>query len=136
MKVENGIAYPGASPLKFVRSLGLEDQAISAYQPGPSISEKAEMIGLSWKDGVFTMNLVQPNGNVLPVQGDNRNVMHLVGPNYDYYFLRSAAQGNWGIEIKPINPGANGVGFSLITGQVKGAAPINKLSSEKDLLCD
>jgi len=127
LKVENGMAYPGPSPLKFIRSLGLEDQAISAYQTGPSISEKAEMIGLSWKDGVFTMTLIQPNGSVLPVQGDNRNVIHLVGPNYDYYFLRSAAQGNWGIEVKPIAPGANGVGFSLITGLVKGAAPINQL---------
>ena len=126
LKVENGIAYPGASPLKFVRSLGLEDQAVSGYQTGPSISERAEMIGLSWKDEGFTLTLIQPNGSILPVQGDNRNVMHLVGSNYDYYFLRSAAIGNWGLEVKPINPGANGVGFSLITGLVKGAAPINQ----------
>lgn len=126
LKVENGIAYPGASPLRFVRSLGLEDQAISGYQTGLSISERAEMIGLSWKDAGFTLTLIQPDGSTLPVQGDNRNVMHLVGTNYDYYFLRSAAKGNWGIEVKPINPGANGVGFSLITGLVKGAAPINQ----------
>jgi hypothetical protein len=126
LKVENGIAYPGASPLMFVRSLGLEDQAVSGYQTGPSISERAEMIGLSWKNDGFTLTLIQPNGSILPVQGDNRNVMHLVGSNYDYYFLRSAAIGNWGIEVKPINPGANGVGFSLITGLVKGAAPINQ----------
>lgn len=127
LKVENGIAYPGASPQRFVRSLGLEDQAISAYQPGPSISERAEMIGLSWKDAGLTLTLIQPNGSVLPVQGDNRNLIHLVGPNYDYYFLRYAAQGNWGIEIRSINPGANGAGFSLITGQVRGAAPISQL---------
>jgi hypothetical protein len=126
LKVENGIAYPGASPLKFVRSLGLEDQAVSGYQTGPSISERAEMIGLSWKDDGFTLTLIQPNGSILPVQGDNRNVMHLVGSNYDYYFLRSAAIGNWGLEVKPINPGANGVGFSLITGLVKGAVPLNQ----------
>jgi hypothetical protein len=126
LKVENGITYPGASPLKFVRSLGLEDQAVSGYQTGPSISERAEMIGLSWKDDGFTLTLIQPNGSILPVQGDNRNVMHIVGSNYDYYFLRSAAIGNWGIEVKPINPGANGVGFSLITGLVKGAVPLNQ----------
>ncbi|MHB8119079.1 MAG: hypothetical protein ACYDHX_10190 [Methanothrix sp.] len=126
LKVENGIAYPGASPLRFVRSLGLEDQAVSGYQTGPSISERAEMIGLSWKDAGFTLTLIQPNGSTLPVQGDNRNILHLVGLNYDYYFLTNAAKGNWGIEVKPINPGANGAGFSLITGLVKGAAPINQ----------
>jgi hypothetical protein len=48
----------------------------------------------------------------------------LVGPNYDYYFLRNAAIGNWSIEIRPLNPGNDGVGFSLIIGLVKGAAPI------------
>ena len=127
LKVENGIAYPGTSPLRFLRSLGLEDQAVSGYQgyqTGLSISERAEMIGLSWKDASFTLTLIQPDGSALPVQGDNRNVMHIVGLNYDYYFLRSASIGNWGVEVKPINPGANGVGFSLITGLVKGAVPI------------
>ena len=84
------------------------------------------MIGLSWKDASFTLTLIQPNGSALPVQGDNQNVIHLIGSNYDYYFLRNAAQGNWGIEIRPINPGANGVGFSLINGLVKGAAIINQ----------
>jgi hypothetical protein len=124
--VENAVAYPGASPLKFVRSLGLEGQTISAYQTEPSISERSEMIGLSWKDASFTLTLIQPNGIALPVQGDNRNVIHLIGPTYDYYFLRNAAQGNWGIEIRPINQGANGAGFSLINGLVKGAAIINR----------
>ncbi|MFZ2470745.1 MAG: hypothetical protein WAW52_02260 [Methanothrix sp.] len=126
LKVENGIAYPGASTQKFVRSLGLEDQAVSGYQTGLLISERAEMIGLSWKDTSFALTLIQPNGSTLSVQGDNQNVVHLLGSNYDYYFLRNAAKGNWGIEVKPINPGANGVGFSLITGLVKGAAPINQ----------
>jgi hypothetical protein len=124
LKVENGIAYSGASPLRFVISLGLEDQAVSGNQTGLPISERAEMIGLSWKDGGFTLTLIQPDGSTLPVQGDNRNVMHLVGLNYNYYFLRGAAIGNWSIEVMPINPGANGVGFSLITGLVKGAVPI------------
>jgi hypothetical protein len=126
LKVENAVAYPGASPLRFVRSLGLEGQAISAYSTEQSISERSEMVGLSWKDASFTLTLIQPNGSVLPVQGDNRNVIHLIGPNYDYYFLRNAAQGNWGIEIRPINPAANGAGFSLISGLVKGAAVINR----------
>jgi hypothetical protein len=53
-------------------------------------------------------------------------VIHLIGPYYDYYFLKNAAQGNWGIEIRPINPGANGAGFSLINGLVKGATIINQ----------
>ncbi len=127
LKVENAVAYPGASPLKFVRSLGLEDQVVSGYQTNPSISERSVMIGLSWKDASFILTLIQPNGNALPVQGDNRNVIHLIGPYYDYYFLRNAAQGNWGIEIRPINPGANGAGFSLISGLVKGAAIVNQL---------
>jgi len=126
LKVENAVAYPGASPLKFVRSLSYEGQAISGYQTEPSISERSEMIGLSWKEASFTLTLIQPNGSALPVQGDNRNVIHLIGPTYDYYFLRNAAQGNWGIEIRPINPGANGAGFSLISGLVKGAAIINQ----------
>jgi hypothetical protein len=127
LKVENGIAYSSASPLMFMRSLGLEDQVVSGYQKQLPILERAEMIGLSWKDARFTLTLIQPDGSAFPVQGDNMNVMHLVGSNYDYYFLRSAAKGIWGIEVKPINSGANGVGFSLITGQVKGAALINHL---------
>jgi hypothetical protein len=117
LKVENGIAYSSASPLMFVRLLGLE---------GLSIPEHADMIGLSWKDASFTLTLIRPDGSTLPVQGDNQNVMHLVGSNYDYYFLRSAAKGNWGIEVKPINPGASGIGYSLITGLVKWAAPTNQ----------
>ena len=127
LKVKNGIAYSSASPLMFVISLDLEDQAVSGDQKQLSISERAEMIGLSWKDTSFTLNLIQPDGSTFPVQSDNQNVLHLVGSNYDYYFLRSAAKGNWGIEVKPINPGANGVGFSLITGLVKGAIPIGHL---------
>ncbi|MBN1234823.1 MAG: hypothetical protein JW999_02100 [Methanotrichaceae archaeon] len=123
LKVENGMTYPGASPQRFMRLLGFENQAISANQKGQSISEQAEMIGISWKDAHFNLTVIQPNGSVLPVQGDNQNVVHLVGSNYDYYFLRSAARGNWIIEIQPINPSSNGVGFSLITGLVKGAIP-------------
>lgn len=126
LKVENGIAYSSASPLRLVRVLGMENQAISGYQSQLPISERAEMIGLSWKDASFSLTLIQPNGIALPAQGDNLNVMHLAGTNYDYYFLRNAARGNWGIEIRPLNPSSNGVGFSLITGLVKGAVPINQ----------
>ena len=123
LKVENGITYPSASPLRFARMLG-ENQAISVNQMGQSISEQAEMIGLSWKDARSNLTLIQPNGSALPAQGDNQNVVHLVGSNYDYYFLSSsAAKGNWSIEVKPIIPSSNGVGFSLITGLVKGAIP-------------
>jgi len=88
--------------------LGLGDQTISGYQTGLSISQWAEMIGLSWKDAGFTLTLIQPDGITLPAKADNQNVMHLVGSNYDYYFL------------------SNGVGFSLITGLVKGAVSINQ----------
>ncbi|MDD1748437.1 MAG: hypothetical protein LUO89_01040 [Methanothrix sp.] len=126
LKVENSIAYSSASPLRFVRVLGLENQAISVYQSQLPISERAEMIGLSWKDTSLILTLIQPNGSALPAQGDNQNVVHLAGTNYDYYFLRNAAKGNWGIEIRPVNPSSNGVGFSLITGLVKGAVPINQ----------
>ena len=127
LKVENGIAYSSASPPMFVRSLGSNDHAVSGYQNPPSISEQAEMIGISWKDAYFTLTLIQPDGRAFPVQGENQNVIHLMGSNYDYYFLRSTAQGIWGIKVMPVNTGANGAGFSLITGLVKGAAPINHL---------
>ncbi len=126
LKVENAVAYPGASPLRYVRQLGMEGQAVSAGQSAQYISERSDMIGLSWKDGGFKLALIQPNGVALPVQGDNGNVIHLIGPNYDYYFLRNAAPGSWTIVIQPINPGASGTGFSLINGLVKGATVISQ----------
>jgi hypothetical protein len=126
LKVENSVAYPGASPVKYERLLGLEGQATYAGQTAQSISERSEMIGLSWKDGGFKLTLIQPNGVALPIQGDNGNVIHLIGPNYDYYFLRNAAPGSWTIVVQPINSGASGTGFSLINGPVKGAAVISK----------
>jgi hypothetical protein len=119
LRVENGMAYAGVSPLRFTRVLGV-NQPVSGSQSGPLISEQAEMIGLAWKDAFFNLTLIQPNGIALPAQSDSRDVMHLVGANYNYYFLKSPARGNWTIEIRPINPGANGAGFSLLTGLVKG----------------
>ena len=123
LKVENGIAYSSATPLRFMRDLG-QNQPVSAYQSNLLISDQAEMIGLSWQTSPFTVILVQPDGSVLPLTGDNQNVLHLMGSNYDYYFLRSPAKGNWNIEIRPTNPGTGGQGFSLITGPVRGAAPL------------
>ncbi len=123
LEVENGIAYPSASPLRFVRDLG-RNQAVSGYQSNLLISDQAEMIGLSWQTSTFTVVLIQPDGSVLPLKGDNQNVLHLMGSNYDYYYLRSPAKGNWNVEIRPANPGTGGEGFSLITGLVRGAAPL------------
>lgn len=126
LKVENGIAYSSGSPLRFVRTPALEEQAVSGLVTGLPISEKAYMIGLSWKDAGFTLALIKPDGSTLPVQGDNQEVIHHVGSKYDYYFLKNAGQGNWGIEVRPVNAGASGAGYSLITGLVRGAAPINQ----------
>jgi hypothetical protein len=123
LNVENGIAYSSASPLRFVKELG-RNQAVSGYQSNLLISDQAEMIGLSWQTSTFTVVLIQPDGSVLPLKGDNQNVLHLMGSNYDYYFLRSPARGNWNVEIRPANPGTGGEGFSLITGLVRGAAPL------------
>ena len=123
LKVENGIAYSSASSLRFVRELG-RNQAVPGYQSNLLISDQAEMIGLSWQTNPFTVVLIQPDGSVLPLKGDNQNVLHLMGPNYDYYYLRSPAKGNWNVEIRPANPGTGGEGFSLITGLVRGAAPL------------
>ena len=123
LKVENGIAYSGTSPLRFVRDLG-RNQAVSGYQSNLLISDQAEMIGLSWQTNPFTVVLIQPDGSVLPLKGDNQNVLHLMGSNYDYYYLRSPAKGNWNVEIRPANPGTGGEGFSLISGLVRGAAPL------------
>ena len=106
-----------------MRELG-RNQAVSGYQSNLLISDQAEMIGLSWQTSTFTVVLIQPDGSVLPLKGDNQNVLHLMGSNYDYYYLRSPAKGNWNVEIRPVNPGTGGEGFSLITGLVRGAAPL------------
>ncbi len=122
LKVENGIAYSSASPLRFVEQLG-QNQVTLEYQSSLKISDRAEMIGLSWQGNPFTLTVTQPDGSLLPQKGDDENVLHLKGLNYDYYFLRSAANGDWNIEIRPTNPGTSGEGFSLITGLVNGVVP-------------
>jgi len=121
LQVNNGQAYPTTSALRFAKLIGTENQATS------STSEQAEMIGLSWKDNGFSMTLIQPNGVALPAQGDGQNVVHVKGTGYDYYFLRNAAQGNWYIEIKPLNPSAAGIAYSLISGLVSGTIPANQV---------
>ena len=123
LKVENGIAYSSALPLRFVRLLG-KNQTVSGYQSDLLMSDQAEMIGLSWQTSPFTVVLIQPDGIALPLKGDDQNVLHLIGSNYDYYFLHKPAKGNWSVEIRSRNSGTGGQGFSLITGLVKGAAPL------------
>jgi len=85
-----------------------------------------EMIGLSWKEASFKMTLIQPNKIVLPAQVDGRNVVHLTGANYDYYFLRSPPAGNWTVQIMPVNAATGGTGYSLLSGLVQGAIPPNQ----------
>jgi hypothetical protein len=123
LKVENGIAYSSAPPLRFVRLLG-QNQTVSGNQSDLSMSDQAEMIGLTWQASPFSVVLIQPDGSVLPVKGDGQKVLHLIGSNYDYYFLHEPAKGNWSVDIWPRNSGTGGEGFSLITGLVRGAAPL------------
>ena len=80
------------------------------------------MVGLSWQSNPFSVTLIQPDGSILFAESDSPNIEHVTGTNYDYYFLRNPAKGRWNIEIRPINSGTRGEGFSLITGLVAGAA--------------
>jgi len=129
LQVNNGLAYPSTSPLRFARLLGYETETTPAVQIGmiQSAGEKADMIGLSWKDSSFSMTLVRPDGTALPAAGDGVNVVHVSGSTYDYYFLKNAAKGSWYVEIKPVNPSSTGAAYSLISGQVKGTLPENQV---------
>jgi len=80
------------------------------------------MVGLSWQNSPLTMTLIRPDGRILSPESDSQNIKHFTGTNYDYYFLRDPAKGIWNIEIRPINAGARGESFSLITGLVSGDA--------------
>ena len=126
LQVYNGQAYPGATPISFTRDLGSPAQIASVGQVALSAMNQWEMIGLSWKDASFKMTLVQPNKIVLPAQGDGRNVVHLTGSNYDYYFLRSPLAGDWTVQIMPVNAATGGTGYTLISGLVQGAIPPNQ----------
>ena len=126
LQVYNGLAYPGATPISFTRDLGSPAQIASIGQVALSAMNQWEMIGLSWKDASFKLTLVQPNGAVLPSQGDGRNVVHLTGSNYDYYFLKSPPAGDWTVQILPVNATPSGTGYSLLSGLVQGAIPPNQ----------
>ena len=117
--VENGIAY--ASGQRFSRQLGYGQTAISAEGTSQA-TESVEMVGLSWQNSPLTMTLIRPDGRILSPESDSQNINHFTGTNYDYYFLRDPAKGIWNIEIRPINAGAGGESFSLITGLVSGDA--------------
>ena len=90
-----------------------------------NISDRAEMIGLSWPvDGSpFTLALTQPNGTILSVQDEDEDALHLTGSNYDYYFLRNPAKGYWNVVVTPAQSAPKGIGFSLISGLVEGIVP-------------
>jgi hypothetical protein len=126
LQVYNGLAYPRAAPINFIRVLGSPAQIASIGRAALSAMNQWEMIGLSWKQASFKMTLIQPNKIILPAQGDGQNVVHLSGANYDYYFLRSPPVGNWTVQIMPVNAAPSGTGYSLISGLVQGVIPPNK----------
>ena len=126
LQVYNGLAYPRATPISFIRVLGSPAEIASIGRTSLSAMNQWEMIGLSWKEASFKMTLIQPNKIVLPAQVDGRNVVHLTGANYDYYFLRSPPAGNWTVQIMPVNAATGGTGYSLLSGLVQGAIPPNQ----------
>lgn len=122
LQVKNGVAFSSASPLRFTIPMG----DIPSSQ---SISERAEMVGLSWADSgkPFTLTLIRPNGSILSEEKEDENVLHLTEGNYDYYFLRSPAKGSWTAMVTPTETPASGQGFSLISGPVRGVvSPIEE----------
>src|SRR5690606_22224891 len=90
-----------------------------------NISDRSEMVGLSWPEGgiPFTLTLIQPNGITLSVQDGDKDALHITGSNYDYYFLRNPAKGYWTAVVTPEQSSASGIGFSLISGLVEGIVP-------------
>ena len=123
LQVENGVALSSGSGIRFSRQMGTS----KVYQipDGQNISDRAEMVGLSWPVGgiPFTLTLIQPNGITLTVKDDDKDALHLTGSNYDYYFLRDPAKGYWTVVVTPEQSSASGAGFSLISGMVKGIVP-------------
>jgi len=65
LTVENAVAYYGSSPIRYVRQMGQE----GSPSQNKTISEQAEMVGLSWNDGAFSLTLIQPNSAILSPQG-------------------------------------------------------------------
>jgi len=125
LQVYNGLAYPAAAPISFTRDLGSTAKAASIGQMALTAMNQWELIGLSWKDenAGFKMTLIQPNKTALPAQGDGQNVVHITGPIYDHYFLRSPAPGTWMVQIIPTGAAASGTEYSLISGLVLGPIP-------------
>jgi len=125
LQVYNGLAYPAATPISFTRDLGSTAKAASIGQMALTAMNQWELIGLSWKDknAGFKMTLIQPNKTALPAQGDGQNVVHITGPIYDHYFLRSPAPGTWMVQIIPAGAAASGTEYSLISGLVLGPIP-------------
>lgn len=119
VKVENGVAYSTRLPIRFSRLMGY-DQAASIDLDASPPMDRVEMVGLTWQGNPFSVTLIRPDGKAVSPDSDKRNIRHVTGPNYDYYFLRNPARGRWMIEIRPINPGSRGQDFSLITGLVGG----------------
>lgn len=125
LQVYNGLAYPAAKPISFTRDLGSTAKTASIGQMALSAMNQWELIGLSWKDeqAGFKMILIQPNKIALPAQGDGQNVVHITGPSYDHYFLRSPAPGTWMVQINSAGAAASGTEYSLISGLVLGPIP-------------
>jgi hypothetical protein len=111
--------------MKFIRQLGYQDQAPSSGLNSVPASERAEMIGLTWQGSPLTMTLTKPDGSILYSDGTNPDVVRVKGSNYEYYFLKNPAIGNWNIGVQPSNQMVSGERFTLITGLVNGAIPTN-----------
>ncbi len=121
VKMENGVAYSSGSPLSFVRQI--TDSQISLLDStGTSLSERSEMIGITWQNSPLTMTLFKPDGSTFSGTESSQDVIHMTGSNYDYYFLRSPEKGNWYVKVDASGAGSSGEKYSLISGQVKGGA--------------
>lgn len=119
-RVENGVAYPPGQPLEFSRQLGYYQETPVAYGMS-QITPGAEMVGLSWQGNPFNVTLIKPDGSALSPDNDPQSIKHVTGANYDYYFIRNPAKGEWNVNIWPVSPAIGGEAFSLITGFVAGA---------------
>ncbi len=134
LRVENGVMSAYESPMRFIRQLGSQYQSPSSGQNPVLLPEMAEMIGLTWQGSPLTMILTRPDGSILYQEVANPDVVRVKGPNYEYYFLKNPAIGNWNIGVQPSNlqPSSQMIGserFTLITGMVSGAIPTNPPSS-------
>jgi hypothetical protein len=123
LRAENGVFSAYESPMKFTRQLGY--QATPSSLNSIATSEKAEMIGLTWQGSPLTMTLTKPDGSILYPDGTSPDVVRVKGSNYEYYFLKNPAIGNWNIGVQPSNQMASSERFTLITGLVNGAIPTN-----------